>query len=140
MTDIPSIESNPCVRLEAFPSFPDVWNNHQIDQMRFPSLSMIVSSVYAYSAVLCPRLGFPQGACWLDNSSDIQSAEGAGGFGLIEGDQPSTGASGDADASYTQGDGALGASPSTGVGAEPQAATDTENAAKPGGAVHGYNE
>jgi hypothetical protein len=41
---------------------------------------------------------------------------------------------------FIQGDGALGASPSTGAGAEPQASTDVENAAKPGGAVHGYNE
>jgi HSP20 family protein len=41
---------------------------------------------------------------------------------------------------FTQGDGAQGASPSTGVGAEPAPAADVENAAKPGGAVHGYNE
>lgn len=40
--------------------------------------------------------------------------------------------------SFTQGDGGRGASPSTGVGETPS--TDTENAAKPGGAVHGYNE
>jgi HSP20 family protein len=40
--------------------------------------------------------------------------------------------------SFTQGDGGQGASPSTGVGETPS--TDTENAAKPGGAVHGYNE
>lgn len=35
---------------------------------------------------------------------------------------------------FVQGDGAIGPTPSTGVGA------DVENAAKPGGAVHGYNE
>ena len=48
------------------------------------------------------------------------SAEGAGGFGFI------------------QGDGAQGPTPSTGVGDAPS--SDIENAAKPGGAVHGYNE
>jgi HSP20 family protein len=37
---------------------------------------------------------------------------------------------------YIQGDGALGASPSTGAGDSPA----EENATKPGGAVHGYNE
>ena len=47
-----------------------------------------------------------------------------------------TGASADAGATFTQGDGVQGASPSAGSGAAPE----PENAAKPGGAVHGYNE
>jgi HSP20 family protein len=48
------------------------------------------------------------------------SAEGAGGFGFI------------------QGDGAVGPSPSTGAGAVPT--DEPDNATRPGGAVHGYNE
>lgn len=41
---------------------------------------------------------------------------------------------------FIQGDGAVGPSPSTGAGAAPEPSTDEDNAAKPGGAVHGYNE
>lgn len=70
----------------------------------------------------------------------VRSASGGASVAGAAGSVAGTGAtpptsSGEA---FMQGDGAMGASPSTGAGAEP--ATDVENAAEPGGAIHGYNE